>query len=173
MKFFAGCADLCVYYTKGISMPKSRLVCGVLICVAIAVRIAFTADREEIPLAHGQSHDNLAIRGREKVTWRQAIGEQVVAQGIAWGRVSKGLGDRVILDGATIYVRPAVLDKQGRLVEVRGKLETMRRPPSPRTSQGYGPMGLEYYVITDAKCTSIDEVALPLVVIQEPEEKRP
>src|SRR5689334_11281300 len=134
-------------------MPKRRVIGGVLICVAIVSQIASTADREETPVAHGQSHDNLAIGGREKVSWRQAIGQQVVAQGIAWGRVSKGLGDRVILDGATIYVQPAVLDKQGRLVEVQGKLETMRRPPSPRTSQGYGPKGLEYYVITDAKCT--------------------
>jgi len=95
------------------------------------------------------------------------VGQQVTAQGIAWGKSEKGLGDRAILDGTTIYAAlPVEFDSEGRLVEVTGKLEKLRIPPASRTSQGIGPKGLEYYAISAAKWRYVDAVSSPRPVVQ-------
>jgi hypothetical protein len=148
-------------------MPNPHVLVGILAALLIFGKFAVTGEDEEIPLASYQSHDSLAVQGRSKISWKEAVGQQVIAQGIAWGKSEKGLGDRVILDGTTIYVaKPAALDKQGRLVEVSGKLEKLRVPPAPSTSGGFGPKGLEYYAISGAKWRYVDAVSSPRLVLQ-------
>lgn len=148
-------------------MPKLRVSSGLLVALLLLSKFAETSEHDEVPLAWHQLHESCALQGKSKIPWRQAVGQQVVAQGIAWGKSEKGLGDRVILDGTTIYVaHPVVFDKEGRLVEVSGKLQKLAVPPAPVTSQGFGPKGLEYYAITEAKWHYIDEVTSPRLVLQ-------
>jgi hypothetical protein len=127
---------------------------------------ALSEDGDDVPLVSKQSHATLALHGNAKIKWKEAVGRRVVAQGIAWGQKEKGLGDRVILDAATIYVAgQAPFEKQGRLVEVSGRLELKRFPGRPVTDQGCGPAGVQYYVISDAKWKYVDEVREPMLAI--------
>ncbi len=125
----------------------------------------------ELPLAAKQSHQTLAVvQSRSgtvrKLPWKSVLGRQVTVQGIAWGD-SKGLGDRVILDGTSTYVdiKPA-LKNRGQLVEVTGTLAKRRVPGAPIGSQGFS-QDTEYYVLEDATAKSIEAVSDPYVVVIE------
>src|SRR6266567_1953455 len=92
-------------------MSKPHVLVGILAALLILGKFAATGEHEEVPLARHQSHDSLAVQGKSKISWKQAVGQQVIAQGVAWGKWEKGIGDRVILDGTTIYVaKPVALD---------------------------------------------------------------
>ena len=148
-------------------MSKPHILVGVVAGLLVICQLAAIDEREENPLASHQSHESLAIEGKYKIPWKEVVGRQLIAQGIAWGRSEKGLGERVILDGTTIYIAPpAVLDRQDRLVEVSGRLEKLHVPPAPSTSQGFGQKGLAYYAISGAKLRYIDAVSSPHLVVQ-------
>ncbi len=84
----------------------------------------------DVPLTHRQAHDALAIQGKEKVPWKSVVGKRVTVQGIAW-HDSKGLGERVILDGTTMYINSATpFNQPGRLVEITGTLAKGHVPAS-------------------------------------------
>jgi len=149
-------------------MSKPFVLTAVVVASLILSRFAAPAERDDPPLARNQSHESVAIQGRSKIPWKEAVGQQVIAQGIAWGKSEKGIGERVILDGTTIYVgQPISFDEDGRLVEVSGKLEKRRVPPAPATSGGFGPTGLEFYAISGAKWRHIDVVSSPWLVVDQ------
>jgi hypothetical protein len=128
-------------------------------------------DGSVLPLTVRQSHETLAIveagRGAaKKVAWKSIVGRRATIQGIAW-RDSKGLGDRVILDGTTLYVAAREPFKEtGRLVKVTGIFAKRTMSAGPPESQGF-PEAFEYYILADATIESIESVSSPRVVVTE------
>jgi hypothetical protein len=147
-------------------MTKPRSLIVLLATLVLVWQIGVTAETDKARLIKGQSHASLAISGKSKISWKDALGHKIAAQGIAWGHAEKGLGDRVILDGTTIYVvGPTPFEKYGRLVEVSGRLDLKQFPGAPATAQGFGPEGVEYYQISDAKWQFVEEVSHPQLVV--------
>lgn len=125
----------------------------------------------DIALANNQSDDTIAIHRKrngtvEKRPWKTVVGKRVTVQGIAWND-SKGLGDRVILDGTTLYVDAKTpFKKPGRLVELTGILEKRRMPAAPPGAQGY-PVAFDYYVVSNATGKQIEVASEPYAVVTE------
>lgn len=89
-------------------------------------------------------------------SWLDAVGSRVAAEGLAWGAHEKGLGQRILLDKAFIYVRGVDLP-EGKLVRVVGRLRSAVVGPAPRGSQGYEST-FEYYYIEAEKIGLLDEL---------------
>ena len=98
--------------------------------------------------------------GRRRVrSWSDAVGEPVVAEGLAWGVGEKGLGQRVILDHAHVYVQGEKLPN-GRLVRVIGVLRLGTINAAPEGYQGYGE-AFKYFYIEASEIESLDQVQAP------------
>ncbi len=147
-----------------------RIVLSVVVTdredVIIAKDEESTVDqKKEFPIIHGQNDDSLVVtKGSSKVKWSDAVGQSVVAEGIAW-TTSKGFGDRVILDGTTVYVqlKKGFGKNFGKLVRVEGVLEKVYHEAGPPLSQTHS--DVYYYTIAGAKWTEIDRVRSPYLIL--------
>lgn len=95
--------------------------------------------------------------------WDEVVGRVVTVEGLAWGVHEKGLGERVILDGTTVYVSGFNFnnhDAKGRPVRVQGTLRKKLMRAAPRSAQGYG-SDFEYFEIDVEKWSIIDRVKTP------------
>jgi hypothetical protein len=111
-----------------------------------------------------QSDDHLVVLGTTKIKWKTAVGVQVIAEGIAWSD-SKGFGDRVILDGTSIFVEATEefgVKNRGRLVEVRGVLTKKLQKAGPKTSQGFG-SDVCRYTLQNASWKIIERAGSPFL----------
>src|SRR4051812_17926617 len=68
---------------------------------------------------------NRPVNGRKAtpMPWENVIGQQVVAEGLAWSSANKAFGEYVILDRAIVYVPDSGFlqaKADGRAVRVRG-----------------------------------------------------
>lgn len=100
--------------------------------------------------------------------WSDVVGERVVAEGLAWGRGEKGLGQRVILDYGHIYVGGAELP-EGKLVRVVGKLERRHISAAPPGAQGYAD-DFDYFRIDTETIEPLEQVKAP--VLAEPMDRK-
>jgi hypothetical protein len=134
----------------------------------LAIGTATSARTAERPAdAHcdfvaNQSDDQLVVLGTTKIKWKAAVASQVIAEGIAWSD-SKGFGDRVILDGTSIFLEAPEefgVKNHGRLVEVRGVLTRKVHKAGPKTSQGFG-SDVCRYTLENARWKFIEKAASP------------
>jgi hypothetical protein len=134
------------------------------------------AKPKELPIKNAQV--NLDIYGpwkdgiRNIRPWSEAVGERVVAEGLAWGEGEKGLGQHLVLDGAHVYIDKIDFSDNhanGKLVRVRGilRVEVYRAPRGKEPVQAY--VGdFRYYTIDADKCEIIDRVKFPYLFEAEP-----
>ena len=89
------------------------------------------------------------------------VGKRVVAEGLAWGAMAKGLGERLVLpSGTPLYFTGEKFRKQhknGRTVRVTGRLKIETMEAAPPGTQGYTD-GFQYYAIEIESIRVIDEV---------------
>lgn len=91
------------------------------------------------------------------------LGKRVQAEGLLWGAFEKGLGQRVILDGATVYVRGIDLlnrDWNGKIARVEGVLRIASVKPAPPGASGYGD-DFSYFYIEADRVERIERVDSP------------
>jgi hypothetical protein len=137
-----------------------------ILAVVLFAVVGFVSDaRQKVAVKNEQV--DLSVYGpwrdgsRRVRAWSDAVGERVVAEGLAWGVREKGLGQRVILDYGHIYVDGAELP-QGRLVRVVGKLERRRMSAAPPGVQRYGE-DFDYFRIKAETIERLDEVKAPML----------
>lgn len=106
--------------------------------------------------------------GRRVRGWADAVGERVVAEGLAWGVGEKGLGQRVILDYGHIYVDGDQLP-EGKLVRVVGRLERRHMAAAPPFAQGYTGE-FDYFCIKAESVQPLEQVKAPRLT--EPTEQK-
>lgn len=89
------------------------------------------------------------------------VGKRVVAEGLAWGEMAKGLGERVVLPwGVPLYLtgqRYRDQHKNGRTVRVIGRLKIETMKPAPPGAQGYT-QPFKYYALEVESIDTIREV---------------
>jgi hypothetical protein len=92
---------------------------------------------------------------KETFSWREATGQRVRVEGIAWGSLEKGLGEYVMMNEANIYVaKGEFLDKgvYGRMVSVSGVLRLRDVGGNPPT---------RIFILEDAVVQQIEKVDWP------------
>jgi hypothetical protein len=99
---------------------------------------------------------------KSESVYERCLNQQVRVQGLAWGRLEKGLGERVVTgDGMKFYLQSREDDDfeewQGRLIEVTGVLRRRRMEASPPHAQGYG-RAFDYFIIEQATIRTVDRV---------------
>ncbi len=89
------------------------------------------------------------------------VGKQVTVEGLAWGAMSKGLGERVVLpSGIPFYFTGGKYREQhknGRTVRVVGRLKIETMEPAPEGAQGYTDR-FQYYALEVESIQVIEEV---------------
>lgn len=126
------------------------------VCCVLSVFVVVTSMRAQ---------ETLQIVDGKKISksWKDVVGRVVMIEGLAWGVHEKGLGQRVILDGSSVYVSHVDFGKQdveGRLVRVRGTLRKKLMRAAPKGTQGYGD-DFEYFSIEAQELVKIDRVTWP------------
>ena len=95
--------------------------------------------------------------------WKPLVNQTITADGLAWGAMEKGLGQRVILDDGLIYLKnPDFLKHKinGKLIRVSGVLRLRRMNAAPPGAQGYA-RPFSYYALEVINWKLIDTVNDP------------
>jgi hypothetical protein len=151
---------------------RRLIVASWLIVLAIAAASGAQGDQPKQWVKNSQI--DLSVYGpwkdgsRRVRAWAKVVGERVVAEGLAWGVRDKGIGQRILLDYAHVYVDGPELP-EGKLVRVTGTLRVRDVKAVPRTRQGYGE-DFSYYYIKAEKVEEVEVVRAPMLV--EPEAKK-
>jgi len=85
--------------------------------------------------------------------WKPYTNQKILAEGLAWGAMEKGLGQRLIVDDGHIYLdKPDFVKHQinGKLIRVSGTLRLRQQGAAPPGAQGYARPFTYYSLEVDA-----------------------
>ena len=123
-----------------------RIRTFLLILIAVVPVLVLAAERSVSPDDH---------------TLKPFIGKRVVAEGLAWGAMVKGLGERIVLpSGTPLYFTGGKFREQhknGRTVRVTGRLKVETMEAAPPGAQGYSER-FQYYALEVESIQIIEEV---------------
>ena len=101
--------------------------------------------------------------------WDDIVDKRVVAEGLAWGHFSKGIGPWAVLgNGERIYISGIDYgehDLNGHLVRFAGTLRKRHMTPAPSGSQGYG-KHFDYYELEKCTFERIEKADKPWVRLE-------
>lgn len=119
-----------------------------------------------IMCSHGAGEEPThAVDGRKAaIPARDTENRRVIVEGLAWGSLEKGLGQRIQLaDGHRVYIRNIDYQKHdldGKLVRAAGMLRRETMKAAPQGAQGYT-SDFDYFTLTVEKWGVIERVKKP------------
>ncbi len=136
-------------------MTRIAYVIVPLLMIAFAISNAQVALEQKMPTRLIDSLDN-------------AVGREVIVEGLAWGYMNKGLSNWVMTgQGQRLYISGIDFEQlNGRLVRLTGTLRKKRMEAAPPGAQGYG-RAFEYFTIEVTSAEVIDQVSVGHLQVKE------